>query len=50
MKYSREQLIKAQMAYNNEFLKNPKDFADHHTGSEEESVSQIDYLLSLVDK
>ena len=49
MKYTREQLVKAQQKYNQEFVKNPSGFAEEINGSKEEAESQIDYLLQLID-
>lgn len=50
MKYTREQLINAQIKYNKEFIKSPKDFADasEMNDTREYAESQVDYLLFLV--
>lgn len=49
-KYTREQLIKAQHKYNNQFVDNPDEFKNNPDWkSLEPADSQIDYLLSLID-
>ena len=49
MKYTREQLVKAQQKYNKEYIKNPIGFTEEINGSKEEAERQIDFLLQLID-
>ena len=48
MKYTREQLIKAQRKYNRDFLQNPQDYSEIET-TEECATDQIDQLLSFIN-
>ena len=49
-KYTREQLIKAELQYRKNYHANPTGFEDEIVVSEKAATVSIDYLLSLVPK
>lgn len=49
MKYTKKQLIDAQLKYDNEYLKNPDDFFSNVSGNIGDAKKTINYLLSLVE-